>query len=181
MWDRPDHIAASPADRAREALADDPSRTDREIALAVRSTPAIVASARRELTAAGVLPAAPFPQRHPPRFKDLPCQPPELARGTCAGHPDADCWTSSDPERREFARNVCRFACPVTVACFEWSLSLPESDTAIWGGTTASDRIRIRAQRAGRPIPFSRTTAGKNSARVRRRAAAQQAHHQDTA
>jgi hypothetical protein len=59
---RPDHIAASPADRAREALLDDATRSNAEIAFAVRSTPQIVKAARAELASYGLLPATPYPR-----------------------------------------------------------------------------------------------------------------------
>lgn len=46
----------------------------------------------------------------------------------------------------------------------EWSLRLPVHDTAIYGGTTSADRIRLRAARAGRPVPLWLAVGG-NAAR----------------
>jgi hypothetical protein len=172
VWDRPDHIAASPADRAREALLDDPARSNAEIALAVRSMPAQVRAVRKALADYGLLPATPWPRRAPPRLKALPAAPRVLAEGACVGHARPDLWTSSDPAEREFARSVCLLACHVAAACFEWSLSLPVDDRAIYGAGTADDRERVRRERAGRPLAFGKTTRGRNAARDCRRAAA---------
>jgi hypothetical protein len=174
VLDRPDHIAASPADRARAALLDDPERSNREIALAVRSTPAIVGRCRRQLAGLGLLPASPYPRRSFPAHKALPRPPRILAEGACLGH-DPDAWAEPGHPDRELARTICRTACHVRAACLEWSLSLPQDDLAIYAGLTAADRIRINRERAARPLPFSATTAGKNAARARRRAAAAQA------
>jgi Transcription factor WhiB len=171
VLDRPDHIAPSPADRARAALIDDPSRSSAEIALAVRSTPRIVTSARAQLASLGLIPASPFPRRAPPRLRAFPRPPRDLMQGSCVGHPDPGLWTDpATPADRELARHICRFACPVTASCFEWAIAaLPVDDRAIYAATTAGDRERIRAERAGRPVPLRLTTAGKNAARQRRR------------
>ena len=179
----PDHIAPSPADRAREALLDDHTRSNKAIALAVRSTPQIVAAARRQLTGLGVLPASPYPRRRFPALKAMPRPPWELTTGSCVGHPHPELWTDpATPADRELARQICAFACPVLVTCREWALaSLPAGDLAIYGGTTAGDRERIRAQRAGRPIPLRLTSEGKNAARDRRRRAAAAAAREDEA
>ena len=174
VLDRPDWVPASPADRAREALLDDATRSNKQIALAVRSTPAIVARCRKQLTDLGVLPAAPYPRRRFPAHKSLPPEPRSLTEGACLDHPRSDAWTSSDPDDRAFARNVCRWACHVQAECFEFSLSLPVDDRAIWGGGGASDRERERSRRRPGPLPMRLTSRGKNAARDRRRVAARQ-------
>jgi hypothetical protein len=69
---------------------------------------------------------------------------------------------------------ICR-TCIVQASCLEWSLSLPERDRAIYAGLGAPGRARLRLQRAGKPVPFSMTTQGKNAARAARRAAAREA------
>jgi hypothetical protein len=168
----PTYLGPSPADRARAALIDDASRSNREIALAVRSTPAIVKRARIRLTALGVLPPSPVPQRHFPAHKALPRPPRDLMEGACVGSPHPDAWAAgADPADAILAAITCA-GCHVLLACREWSLHLPQSDLAIYGGWGAPDRERERRARAGRPIPFSATTAGKNAARQRRRAQA---------
>jgi hypothetical protein len=144
------------------------------VALLARCTRAQAATVRRALRDRGVLPPAPIPRRRFPALKPAPRQP-WLAEGACVGL-DPTPWTDPQtPAEREYARHLCRDACPVVLACREWALtSLPDSDHAIYGGCTHGDRERIRAARQNRPIPFSRTTAGKNAARDRRRRAAAQ-------
>jgi hypothetical protein len=173
-------IAASPADRAREALLDDWTRSNAEIAIAVRSTPQIVKNARAELTSYGLLPPSPYPQRHFPRHKALPPPPRVLQQGACVGV-DPSPWTDpATPSEKILAACICG-GCHVLLICREWSLSLPEADLATWGGWGASDRARERLRRAGRPLPIGMTSQGKNAARdARRRAAAAQAQAQAT-
>jgi hypothetical protein len=173
VWDRPDSIAASPADRAREALLDDHTRSNAAIALAVRSTPAIVRAARKQLADYGVLPVSPHPQRRPPRLKPLPRPPRELMQGACVGL-DPRPWTDPQAPADAILAAVTCAGCAVMLTCREWSLSLPGDDLATWGGWGASDRERERLRRAGRPLPPRLTTAGKNAARARRTAAAAQ-------
>jgi Transcription factor WhiB len=182
VLDRPDHIPASPADRAREALLDDPSASNREIALRARSTPAQVRAVRKALTGLGVLPATPYPQRSYPRFRPLPRPPRELMEGACVGHPNADAWQpGASHYDREMAKNICRFSCHVAELCAEWSLSLPVRDLAIYAGMTASERERVRARRRPGPMPLRLTSAGQNVARNRRRAAARAAREDGAA
>jgi hypothetical protein len=160
-----------PGDRIRAVLLDDHTLANGEVALMARATAAQVKAARYQLVCAGLIPPSRITAPPPPRFKDLPRSPPELAEGTCVGHPDADAWTSGDPLKREFAKTVCKFACHVQAICIEWSLSLPERDRAIYGGTTAEDRLRLRASRAGRPVPLRLDPARRAASRARRRAA----------
>ncbi|HEX6518300.1 MAG TPA: WhiB family transcriptional regulator [Nocardioidaceae bacterium] len=62
--------------------------------------------------------------------------------------------TQTDPEiffpdrgdNSHDARQVCGI-CPVRALCLEWALALPEQ-YGIWGGTTESERRRIRRARA---------------------------------
>jgi hypothetical protein len=148
VWDRPDSIAASPADRARAALLDDWTRSNREIALAVRSTTAQVASVRRALTGYGVLPVTTPQRRAFPSPAPLPRSPRSLQTGSCVGHPRPDLWISpASPAEREEAKHICRFCCPVTLTCRDWALkAVPAADTAIYGGCTAPERARLRQQ-----------------------------------
>jgi hypothetical protein len=160
----------SPSARARGVLLDDYTLTNAEVALRARSTPRQVAVVRYALVSAGLIP----PSRHvtppPPRFKPLPHSPPDLTLGACVGHPRPDIWTDPQtPEDLALARHICRWACPVTALCLEWSLSLPGRDGAIYAATTATRREAIRAQRAGRPARLH------NAARTARRAAAREA------
>ena len=119
-----------------------------------------------------ITPPSPVPQRHFPAHKALPRPPRDLMEGACVGSPHPDAWAAgADPADAILAAITCA-GCHVLLACREWSLHLPQSDLAIYGGWGAPDRERERRARAGRPIPFSATTAGKNAARQRRRAQA---------
>jgi Transcription factor WhiB len=166
---RPDHIAASPADRAREALLDDATRSNAEIAFAVRSTPQIVKAARAELASYGLLPATPYPQRRFPGHKALPRPPEALMEGACVGHPRPEAWTDPATPADQITAALTCAGCHVLHQCREWSLSLPTSDLATYGGWGASDRERERLRRAGRPLPARLTSQGKNAARDARR------------
>jgi hypothetical protein len=147
VFDRPDHIAASPSQRAREALVDDAERSNREIAIAVRATTDQVASVRRALTDLGVLAPQREPRRSFPQHVPLPRQP-WLAEGACVGHPGADAWTEPRHPDREAARMTCLHCCPVQRTCLDWALAaVPASDVALYGGATAAQRARLRRQR----------------------------------
>ena len=174
----PDRWSPSPGDRARLELLDDATRSNTEIAVACRSTRQQVAAVRRQLCDLGVL-VPPGPRPAPfPAFKALPRPPSSLMQGACVGHAEPDLWTSLNNLDRERAKAICA-GCHVAQACLEWSLSLPESDLALYAGTTSSERFRIRARRRPGPMPRHATTAGKNAARTRRRAAAAQQATQD--
>jgi hypothetical protein len=76
----------------------------------------------------------------------LPRQP-DLSQGKCSHHPQPGWWTSRSAPEREAAMHVCR-SCPLREPCAAWSLSLPVTDTTIYGGMTATERIRARHERA---------------------------------
>jgi hypothetical protein len=171
VFDRPDHVAASPSDRAREALVDDATRSNREIAIAVRCQPVVVARCRSQLTDLGVLPPGPYERRGFPVLKALPRPPRILQEGACVGRDPAP-WTEPDHPDREEARSVCRTACHVAEACLSWSLSLPQSDRGIYAGTTSTERERLKREHDGQPVPVWLTSAAKNAARDHRRRAA---------
>jgi hypothetical protein len=161
MWDRPDSIAPSPADRARAALLDDHTRSNAAIALACRSTPAQVASVRRALTGYGVLPVTAPARRAFPSPAPLPRQP-WLAEGSCVGVIPSP-WTSPDPADRTRARLICITECHVAAACLDWALrAVPTSDSAIYAGTGPSERRLLRAQRGiSRPNAVTAINAAK--------------------
>jgi WhiB family redox-sensing transcriptional regulator len=71
---------------------------------------------------------------------------PDLSLGRCTTMACPEWWTSRDPGEREAACHACS-SCPVLAACREWSLTLPLSDHAIYGGLTQNGRIRERARR----------------------------------
>jgi hypothetical protein len=48
---------------------------------------------------------------------------------------------------RARAIHICQ-RCPVRPACMLWALSLPISDTAVWGGMSAAQRLALKRQRA---------------------------------
>jgi hypothetical protein len=162
-------LSPSPADRARYGLLDDPARSDREIALAVRCRPSTVANVRHRLEALGAITVRTMPVARPPRGPMLPPMPAVLAMGLCAtGGYDPDLWTSARRSERELAVAICR-AGAVRPVCCQWSLNLPPGDMAVYGGQTATWRAAERRRRAGRPDPAWATVAGKNAARQRRR------------
>jgi Transcription factor WhiB len=145
VLDRPDHIAASPADRARAALLDDHTLTNAEVALRARAAPAQVASVRRALASYGVIPPASPPRRSFPAHVPLPRSPRVLAEGACVGVVPSP-WTSDDPADRTRARLTCITGCHVAAACLSWALrAVPASDSAIYAGTGPSERRQLRA------------------------------------
>jgi Transcription factor WhiB len=74
----------------------------------------------------------------------VPLQPRGLAdTGLCARHPHPEWWTSSRPLERETAAAVCGW-CPALEACRTWSLSLPSTDNAVYGGLDARKRKSLR-------------------------------------
>jgi hypothetical protein len=80
------------------------------------------------------------------RWPVLPRQPRQLAAGLCVGHPHRDWWTSDGHAEREAACHVC-CACPVRGPCLAWSLHLPASDRAVYGGLSAAQRQQLARQR----------------------------------
>jgi transcription factor WhiB len=139
----------SVGERARELLLADPGRTSREIA-AAGCTRQTVHRMRQRLEAAGLIPVR--ASRPPPAWRAtaLPVMPQALARGSCAGHPHPDWWTSASPAERAQAAMVCA-GCPVAGPCGEYSLSLPAADTAVWAGLSRSQRLALRRQRRAGP------------------------------
>jgi Transcription factor WhiB/Homeodomain-like domain len=133
-------------ERVRAELLADPGRTSREIAALAGCTRQTVHRMRHRLEAAGLIPER--ASRPPPAWRApaLPVMPPELADGLCTRHPEPDLWSSREPSDRAVALRVCR-ACPVQAICAAWSLALPVSDTAVWGGLTAWQRRAIRHRR----------------------------------
>jgi WhiB family redox-sensing transcriptional regulator len=83
------------------------------------------------------------PSRWPP-VTGLPPAP-DFSKGLCTTvKPDQRrYWTSSDPGEREAAAHMCA-GCPVREPCTQWSLALPVSDPAIYGGMSADERRRRR-------------------------------------
>ena len=141
----------SPSDRARAALLDDSTRSNREIALAARCTATQAASVRRALEDRAVIPPnrAPPPARFPGHVP-MPRSPRVLTEGLCVanGHPSPDAWAEPRHPDRELARMLCIEACHVQQICLSWALrAVPVSDTAIYGGATRSQRTVLRRQR----------------------------------
>jgi hypothetical protein len=139
-------LQLSPAGRARAELLAGPHRQDREIARAADCHKVTVGRARRQLEAEGLIPVRGRPRPPDWHAPALPVMPPELADGLCTRHPEPDLWSSREPADRAVALRVCR-ACPVLAVCASWSLSLPASDSTVWGGLTAGQRRPIRHRR----------------------------------
>lgn len=85
---------------------------------------------------------------HPPPIIELP--PFDFAKGLCTHVPasQASWWTSSETALREAARSICE-VCPLLAGCADWSLSLPVTDTAIYGAMSSTERLRLK-RAAGR-------------------------------
>jgi transcription factor WhiB len=84
---------------------------------------------------------------------NLPVMPLELADdGLCTRHPEPDLWSSRRPSDRARAQQVCS-ACPVRVICQDWSLSLPVSDSSVWGGLNHAQRLILKRHRAAQAFP----------------------------
>jgi len=95
---------------------------------------------------------------------ELPRQP-DLSKGACTtGALPADYWLSPILAQREAARLAC-LICPVLDACRAWSLHLPASDTAIYGGRTKAERLRLRRE-AARISAVPPGMARKNAAKT---------------
>jgi hypothetical protein len=137
---------------ARVELLRDPRRSNGLISDAAGCSPGIVATARRDLQAAGLVPVidtrdAKVPKRpKEPATAALPRMP-DFSAGRCFFHPHSDWWTSDDRNERDLARRAC-LSCPLLAQCAEWSLSLPNSDAAIYGGMTSSERRVRKSERA---------------------------------
>ncbi len=70
---------------------------------------------------------------------------PDLSLGICASEV-ADWWTSDDIYERRLAIQLCAM-CPVREPCGDWSLNLPDSDAAIYGGLMTYQRRRLKKER----------------------------------
>lgn len=82
-----------------------------------------------------------------PHTPVLPRQP-DFSAGRCSSPGvNPDWWTSGDQGERQAAIFMCQ-SCPLREPCAEWSLSLPSTAAGIFGGMTASARIRARRERA---------------------------------
>lgn len=114
-------------------------------------SPACSDAANRELNHA-TRPRKADPSHPPPQIQPLPPMPEEIRLGGLCTQPDLRpahryVWTSDREEDREIARRYCR-ACSVRMICMGWSLSLPVTDNAIWGGMSQTERLR-RKREAG--------------------------------
>jgi hypothetical protein len=153
-WPGGEALSPSPADRARAALLDDPSRSNAEIAISIRVRPQTVQGVRRSLEDLGVIAVSRVARRNPPEHVPTARQPRVLMQGTCVGHAQPGLWTSDDAGERNVAVTICT-ACHVQRECLAWALAnLPAHDQAIWAGTNASQRTRMRRERGlGVPGP----------------------------
>jgi hypothetical protein len=98
----------------------------------------------------------------PPEIPVLPPMP-DMSRAACAASPQPDLWTSPARGDRQAAITICR-SCPVLEACAGWCLSLPNSDSAVWGALTAPERIARKRQEkrlAAAPAGMARRNASK--------------------
>lgn len=140
-------LASAPGERARAELLADPGRPDKAVAELAGVGHQTVHRVRRQLEAIGAIPVRARPR--PPAWvtPGLAPMPLELSSGSCVGHPHADWWSSRVLADRIAAVSVCS-ACPVRALCAAWSLSLPPSDSAVYGGLLASQRLAARRQRA---------------------------------
>ena len=110
------------------------------------------------------------PQHPPPAIPQLPPAP-DFSKGLCTTTPPAQraWWTSEIRDEREAAARMCQ-GCPVRPDCTQWSLALPLSDPAIYGGMSQRERTRrrrewlaavtaqIRSRRLPWPQPGTRLT-----------------------
>ena len=145
-WPDGEQRSPSPADRARLALLDDATRSNNEIALSVRVKAQTVASVRRSLESLGVIAVTTVARRNPPEYVPTARQPRSLMQGACVGHAQPGLWCSEDAGERNVAVTICT-ACHVQRECLSWALvNLPVHDQAIWAGTNASQRTRLRRE-----------------------------------
>ncbi len=86
------------------------------------------------------------PYHPPPPVPVLPPAP-DFSKGLCTTvRPSQRTWWSSeDRTEQEAARLMCR-GCPVLADCTQWSLALPLSDPAIYGGMTPYERRKRRRE-----------------------------------
>lgn len=59
-------------------------------------------------------------------------------------------WTSNSLAERHQAVLLCE-VCPALAACRAWSMHLPANDGAVYGGLSATARLRLRRDRARPP------------------------------
>lgn len=90
------------------------------------------------------LPPSADPGHPAPRIPALPA-PPDWSRGLCTTVParQRTWWSSEIRSEREAAALMCQ-GCPVLADCTQWSLSLPLSDPAIYGGLSHAERRKAR-------------------------------------
>jgi hypothetical protein len=74
-------------------------------------------------------------------------------------------WTSEARDERSYAAILCQ-RCPVQPECATWSLALPITDTAVYAGLSAAERLR--AKRAARDELAKQALAGYRRMLARR-------------
>jgi Transcription factor WhiB len=129
----------------RELLAD-PERPNKVIAELAGVSATTVSRTRHQLAEAGLISGR--GGRTPiPAIPVLPLRP--ALDGALCAQPGADpgLWTSPRPADRQAAIATC-WRCPALDACRSWALSLPTTDTAIWGAMTSSERVAARRELA---------------------------------
>lgn len=141
--------------RITAELRRDAARSDYMVAAVSGASQCLARVVRRELEGSGQIATALPPgrarrQQRPavqPYAPRLPRQP-DLSAGRCSSPGvNADWWSPRDQAEREAAVWMCRSR-PLLAACAEWALSLSVTDTAIYCGMAANERIRARRERA---------------------------------
>jgi hypothetical protein len=102
---------------------------------------AAAAEAFQVIRPAGTSPSSAVP-RHAPQIPAFPPAP-DWRLGLCTTVPPRmrSWWTSSDRDEREAAARMCQ-GCPVQPECAGWSLALPVTDPAVYGGMSQAERLR---------------------------------------